>query len=79
MVRAKVVKDPDGVHRIFVQRAKYKHWFELGTHKTTTVNFYQHLVQGDIAWEQFIWTTDTLFSNNYQIKNKSTKCLQKSK
>lgn len=31
-VDAYILREPDGVCRIMVKRAKYKHWFELGRH-----------------------------------------------
>lgn len=33
MVKARLERDANGSHRIFVQRAKFKHWFELGKHR----------------------------------------------
>ena len=61
MVKAKIEKDINGVHRIIVQRAKFKHWFELGTHKATTNMFYKKFGLNEIAWEKDIASTDTLF------------------
>lgn len=61
MVKARIEKDSNGTHRIIVQRAKFKHWFELGTHKATTSMFYKHYSLNDITWEKGITSTDTLF------------------
>ena len=63
MVKAKIEKDSNGIHRIFVQRAKFKHWFELGTHKATTSMFYKHYSLNDIIWDKSIISTDTLFKS----------------
>ncbi len=61
MVKARIEKDANGVHRIFVQRAKFKHWFELGKHKATTGKFYQALVEDSIQWAPDIINHDSLF------------------
>ena len=37
-VIARIARDPNGVCRVFVQRAKYKHWFELGRHQETDID-----------------------------------------
>lgn len=51
MVEAYIIRDPDGTHRIFVKRAKYKHWFELGRHKETDIAFERALESGAISWK----------------------------
>ena len=35
---------------IFVQRAKYKHWFQLGHHKPTDSAFHEALLNNDVMW-----------------------------
>ena len=64
MVKARIERDSNNVHRIIVQRAKFKHWFELGTHKSTTAMFYRHFSMDDIVWEKDrISITENLFKN----------------
>lgn len=61
MVKARLEKDAGGVHRVFVQRAKYKHWFELGKHRDSDSLFYRAYSLGDIQWEKDILDHDSLF------------------
>ena len=61
MVKARLEKDANGVHRVFVQRAKYKHWFELGKHKDSTNLFYQAYNLGSLQWEKDVLDHNSLF------------------
>jgi len=61
MVRAKVVRNPGGGCRIFCQRAKYKHWFEVGGHNETDGVFEIALAKGEVRWDNRITGTDRLF------------------
>ena len=42
-----------GVVTIRVQRAKYKHWFDLGAHRATDIAFSEALKTSSIEWELF--------------------------
>lgn len=64
-VRAFVARDPDRIHRIFCQRAKYKHWFELGRYADTDVAFERALAAGSIAWEPAIEDKMQIFRKIY--------------
>lgn len=60
-VDAHIVRDPNGVCRIMVKRAKYKHWFELGQHAATDVAFEQALAAGTVCWNPKIVDRSKLF------------------
>ena len=60
-VDANIVRDPNGVCRIMVKRAKYKHWFELGRHADTDAAFEQALAVGSVCWEPAIIDPGKLF------------------
>lgn len=60
-VDAHIERDPFGSCRIFVKRAKYKHWFELGRHPETDTAFEQALAAGAINWKPTIVDTSKLF------------------
>ncbi|MBQ7750298.1 MAG: hypothetical protein IJR77_03635 [Bacteroidales bacterium] len=62
MTKARIERDDNGVHRVFVQRGKFKHWFELGAHKPTDVAFAQALAEDKIEWHKTIVRTDILFT-----------------
>ncbi len=40
-VDAYIARDPNGIFRVMVKRAKYKHWFQLGRHAATDAAFEQ--------------------------------------
>lgn len=60
-VNAYIARDPAGVCRVFVKRAKYKHWFELGEHRETDVAFERALADGSVAWKPGIVDRTQLF------------------
>ena len=60
-VIARIARDPNGVCRVFVQRAKYKHWFELGRHQETDIEFEKALGAGGVNWESKITDQSKLF------------------
>lgn len=60
-VDAHIVRDPNGVCRVMVKRAKYKHWFELGQHAATDVAFEQALAAGTVCGIQRLWTGPNFF------------------
>lgn len=60
-IKAKIVRDPAGVCRIFCQRAKRKWWFELGKHQDTDTAFERALQAGSVVWPEGITDTAKLF------------------
>lgn len=60
-VNAYIARDPAGVCRVFVKRAKHKHWFELGRHRETDVAFERALAVGSVAWKPGIVDRTQLF------------------
>ena len=62
MVKARIERDDNGTHRVFVQRAKFKHWFELGTHKPTDAAFNIALADHTVKWADDVIRHDVLFS-----------------
>ena len=60
-VDANIVRDPNGVCRIMVKRAKYKHWFELGAHRETDIAFERALASGNVLWNPKIIDRSKLF------------------
>lgn len=60
-VDAYIARDPAGVCRIIVKRAKFKHWFELGRHRETDVAFERALEVGGIRWRHKILDKSQLF------------------
>ena len=60
-VNAYIARDPSGACRVFVKRAKYKHWFELGRHRETDVAFERALAVGSVAWKTGIVDRTKLF------------------
>lgn len=62
MVNACIRRDPNGSHRIFCKRGKYKWWFELGQHPETDAAFAKALRAGTIHWETEIVDNSTLFA-----------------
>lgn len=61
-VNAYIARDPSGVFRVFVKRAKHKWWFELGQHRETDVAFERALIAGKVVWKPAIVDTMQLFS-----------------
>lgn len=61
MVKARIEKDSKGTHRTFVQRGKFKHWFELGSHKPTDNAFDAALLDNKVQWHQVVIKHDCLF------------------
>lgn len=60
-LHAHIVRDPDGVCRVMVKRAKYKHWFELGQHAGTDAAFEKALAAGKVCWNPKIVDRSKLF------------------
>ena len=60
-VEAYISRDPNGVCRVMVKRAKYKHWFELGRHAATDTAFEQALAAGSVCWNPGIMDRSKLF------------------
>ena len=60
-VDAYILREPDGVCRVMVKRAKYKHWFELGRHAETDAAFEQALSDGSVRWNPRIVDLSRLF------------------
>jgi len=60
-VDAQIVRDPSGVCRVFVKRAKYKHRFELGRHRETDAEFERALESGTVHWNARILDRSKLF------------------
>lgn len=60
-INAYIARDARGVCRVFVKRAKYKHWFELGRHAETDKAFEQALAAGSIHWNEKIVDPGKLF------------------
>lgn len=60
-VNAYIYREASGVCRVFVQRAKYKHWFELGCHAETDAAFEQALADGSVRWNPRIVDLSRLF------------------
>lgn len=60
-VNAYIARDPNGVCRVMVKRAKYKHWFELGQHGPTDAAFEQALAAGAVRWNPTIEDKTKLF------------------
>ena len=74
MVKARIERDDDGTHRVFAQRAKYKHWFELGRHKPTDSAFNVALADNAVSWADVVIRHDVLFpklpvANNDEKEN----------
>lgn len=60
-VDAYIARDPNGICRVMVKRAKYKHWFELGQHRPTDAAFERALVNGAVCWGPAIVDRTKLF------------------
>ena len=60
-IDAYIARDPNGVCRVMVKRAKYKHWFELGRHAATDAAFEQALAAGTVCWNPGIVDRSKLF------------------
>lgn len=60
-VDAYIARDPNGIYRVMVKRAKYKHWFELGQHGPTDAAFEQALAAGTVRWNPAIEDKTQLF------------------
>ena len=60
-VNAYIARDPAGVCRVMVKRAKYKHWFELGRHTETDIAFERALAAGSVCWQREIFDRSKLF------------------
>ena len=61
-VDAYIARDPAGVCRVFVKRAKYKHWFELGEHGPTDAAFERAMIAGTVVWKPCVVDKMQLFS-----------------
>lgn len=61
-VNAYIARDPNGICRVMVKRAKYKHWFELGQHRETDTAFERALMAGAVFWKPAILDRSQLFS-----------------
>ena len=60
-VDAYIARDPNGICRVMVKRAKYKHWFELGRHAETDIAFERALTAGSVCWQREICDRSKLF------------------
>ena len=60
-VDAYIARDPAGIYRVIVKRAKYKHWFELGQHRPTDAAFERALIAGTVDWKPGIVDRMQLF------------------
>lgn len=60
-VDAYIARDPNGICRVMVKRAKFKHWFELGQHGPTDAAFEQALAAGTVRWNPAIEDKTQLF------------------
>lgn len=60
-VDAYIARDPNGICRVMVKRAKFKHWFELGQHGPTDAAFEQALAAGTVRWNPAIEDKTRLF------------------
>lgn len=60
-VDAYIARDPNGICRVMVKRAKFKHWFQLGRHAATDAAFEQALAAGTVRWEPKIVDPGKLF------------------
>ena len=60
-VNAYIARDPNGICRVMVKRAKYKHWFELGQHAETDQAFKRALAAGTVIWLPKVIEPPTLF------------------
>ena len=61
MIKARIERDDHGTHRVYVHRAKFKHWFELGSHKPTDDAFGKALEDSSVQWQPRIVRHDVLF------------------
>jgi len=61
-VDAYIARGMSGVYRVFVKRAKYKHWFELGEHRPTDAAFERAMNDGTVVWKRGIVDEMKLFS-----------------
>ena len=61
-VDAYIARDPSGVYRVFVKRAKHKWWFELGEHRPTDAAFERAINDGTVVWKRGIVDEMQLFS-----------------
>ena len=60
-VDAYIARDPNGIYRVMVKRAKYKHWFELGQHRPTDSAFEQAFATGAVCLGSAIVDRTKLF------------------
>lgn len=60
-VDAYIARDPNGICRVMVKRAKFKHWFELGRHAETDAAFERELAAGSVVWNPKIEDKTKLF------------------
>ena len=60
-VCAQIERRNDGTYCIWAKRAKFKHWFKLGTNRTTDVAFERALMQGKIMWKGEIQDATKIF------------------
>lgn len=60
-VDAYIARDPNGICRVMVKRAKFKHWFELGQHGPTDAAFELALAAGMVRWNPAIEDKTKLF------------------
>ena len=60
-VRARIRRQNNGSGVIEIQRAKYKHWFRLGTHEETDLEFLMAFEAGNIEWQRKVIEPPKLF------------------
>lgn len=61
IVRARIRRWSDGTCTVETQRAKYKHWFKLGGHKESDMEFMEAYQAGKVEWQTKIIEPPKLF------------------
>lgn len=60
-VDAYIARDPNGICRVMVKRAKFKHWHIIGFHFESDQAFKRALAAGTVVWLPKIIEPPTLF------------------
>ena len=63
-VDAYISRLDDTTYQIYVKRAKFKHWFRLGSHPATDVEFERALMNGRVRWNPEIKDSTKIFQKN---------------
>ena len=61
MVKARVRYMARVGYTVECQRAKYKHWHPIGTHKETDIEFRRALGDGSVQWLRKVFESEFLF------------------